>query len=141
MNGNYNNPRYGSSTALWCAYRLPEGDNSFRLVANSLQVEETSFSWLCLHIAVLRLRGVGSSEQDREVGIWLEQSGISCAPFDEDATFYNILIQNVDILADVLSGVLAKTLNLSAYEWIAADRVIVEYDSLLIGLSVIESLV
>lgn len=139
MHGNYNNPRYNSSTALWCAYNLPDQDNSFRLVASSMNIEVTNFSWLCLHIAVLRLRGVGTSEQDREVAVWLEQS--LGTTVEEDINFYNILIQNVDILADLLCAIVAKTINVSAYEWISANQVILSPDSMLIGLNVVESLV
>jgi len=129
-------------TPLVCVYEMGSNEDLFRLTAREYELDDLDLAYACLSMAIDRMYGCGAQTIESRVRKWLEASDRS--EFDrgvDNKGLFAGLIVNMLYLADIVYGVLRKTIDPSDYETMRADRVLIEAGTLYLFISVVEALV
>jgi len=131
-----------TTTPLLCVFEMGGNSDLFRTVANNYELDELSLAHACLAMALDRMYGCGTGVIENRVRQWLEADDRSeFAPGQDHDGLFAGLVTNMSYLADVLHGVLTKTIDPRRYELIRADRVQIVGTDLYLFLSVVEALI
>lgn len=131
-----------STTPLLCIFEMGGNSDLFRSVAEAYELEELALAHACLAMALDRMYGCGTGVIENRVRQWLEADDRSeFAPGQDTGGLFAGLVTNMSYLADVLHGVLTKTIDPRRYELIRADRVQIVGSDLYLFLAVVEALV
>lgn len=131
-----------STTPLLCIFEMGGNSDLFLSVAENYELEELALAHACLAMALDRMYGCGTGVIENRVRQWLEADDRAEFTREQDRTgLFAGLVTNMSYLADVLHGVLTKTVDPRRYELIRADRVQIVGSDLYLFLSVVEALV
>lgn len=141
----YPNHEHGfqrGATPVVCVYEMGANDDLFRTIAREYELNELDLAYACLSMAIDRMYGCGTDAIEFRVRQWLEADDRSEFSQRSDTLgLFAGLVTNMSYLADIIHGVLRKTIDPTKYESVRADRVVIESGTLYLVLNVLESLV
>lgn len=131
-----------SMTPLLAIYEMGANETIFRSVAKDYELAELDLAYACLAMALDRCYGCTTPLIENRVRQWLEASERpEFSQLNDDRGLFAGLVLNMEFLADIIHGVLLKTVDPKRYEIMRADRVDIRDGVLFLYIHVLESLV